>query len=153
MKRFWPLLPLTAVLLLAVGLSASDQPGKPKNLVGSDEALMALKLASTQKTLEGLVEKNFQQIRKAGEELKRLDESRLWSDVDNPEYTHYRIELTRQAEKLIQLADAKNLDGAAFTYMNMVGTCINCHTHCRDVLKIAGLQDDLGKLSLSAVSK
>jgi len=153
MKRFWPLLPLTAVLLLAVGLSASDQPGKPKNLVGSDEALMALKLASTQKTLEGLVEKNFQQIRKAGEELKRLDESRLWSDVDNPEYTHYRIELTRQADKLIQLADAKNLDGAAFTYMNMVGTCINCHTHCRDVLKIAGLQDDLGKLSLSAVSK
>ncbi len=153
MKRFWPLLPLTAVLLLAVGLSASDQPGKPKNLVGSDEALIALKLASTQKTLEGLVEKNFQMIRKAGEELKRLDESRLWSDVDNPEYTHYRIELTRQADKLIQLADAKNLDGAAFTYMNMVGTCINCHTHCRDVLKIAGLQDDLGKLPLSAVSK
>lgn len=153
MKRYWPLLPLLAVVLLVVGLSAADQPGRPRNLVDSDEALMALKLASTQKTLEGLVEKDFNMIRKAGEEMKRLDQSKLWSDVQNDEYTHYRIELARQADKLIQLAEAKNLDGAAFTYMNMVGTCINCHTHCRDVLKIASLQDDNGHLPLATLQK
>lgn len=154
MKRFWPLLPVIAVALLVVcfGLTAADQPGRSKNLNGSDQALMALKLSSSQKTLEGLVEKDFNLIRKAGEELKRLDESRLWSDVENAEYTHYRIELTRQADRLIQLSEARNLDGAAFAYMNMIGTCINCHNHCRDVLKIAGLQE-ISPTPLAAIHK
>ncbi len=34
----------------------------------------------------------------------------------NPEYKSLRIELKRVADKLIQLANAMNLDGAAFTY-------------------------------------
>lgn len=156
MKRIWnfrglTLLLLAGLVLIAYGVAVADQqPGKVPNVVSNDEALMALKLASSQKALEGLVEKDFVLIRKAGEELKRLEQSKVWRDVENGEYTHFRIELARQADKLVQMAEAKNLDGAAFTYMNMVSTCINCHNHCRDVLKIADLNLGLPATAVAA---
>ncbi len=149
LKRHWYLFSLGLIVAVAYGFAAAE-PGKVPNTQNSDEALMALKLASSQKALEGLVEKDFVLIRKAGEELKRLDESKLWRDVENGEYTHFRIELGRQADKLVQMAEAKNLDGAAFTYMNMVSTCINCHNHCRDVLKIADLNLELPATKVAA---
>ena len=136
MRKVWLILPV-ALLCYLVVLNASDETTSKGNASGIDKALMGLKLSASQKSLEGLVSNDFVLIEKAGEELKRLDESRLWSSIDNPEYTHFRNELRREADKLIQLARAKNLDGTAFVYTNMVGTCINCHNHCRDVLKIA----------------
>ena len=143
MRKVWLILPVMVLCyIVTLKLNASDEKAQGGNPTARDKALMGLKLSASQKALEGLVSKNFALIEKAGEELKRLDESRLWSSIENPEYNHFRIELKREGDKLIQMANAKNLDGAAFTYTTMVGTCINCHTHCRDVLKIAQFGPD-----------
>ena len=61
------------IVAVAYGFAAAE-PGKVPNTQNSDEALMALKLASSQKALEGLVEKDFVLIRKAGEELKQVEQ-------------------------------------------------------------------------------
>ena len=43
----------------------------------------------------------------------------------------------RQSEKIMNAAARENLDGAAYSYIHALTTCISCHDYCRDVLKIA----------------
>ena len=98
---------------------------------------MLAKLASSQKIVAGLVSKDFEQIHRGAAELNRICEATEWAAHGDPVYAHHRTELQRQSQKLARLAQEKNLDGAGFTYMHSLTTCISCHEYCRDVLRIA----------------
>ena len=102
-----------------------------------ESALMRAKLASSHKIMEGLVARDFHEILDGAAELKRICRATEWEAHSDPVYAHYRSELVRQANKLIDAAGQSNSDSATFAYMNTLTTCINCHDHCRDVLKIA----------------
>jgi hypothetical protein len=108
----------------------------------SDElaVLMRAKLASSQKVMEGLLVKDFDAIRKGGQELQRISEATKWYAHTDPIYAQHRSELGRQAGKLVQVAEEKNLDAAAYTYLRSLTTCISCHDHCRDVLHLKAVQ-------------
>lgn len=142
-KSLWILCAVTVAGMAGALLVAAEQQRavpKPKH----DEklaALMLAKLASSQKVVAGLVSEDFAEIRRGAEELNRICEATEWTGHNDQIYSHHRTELKRQAQKLIKLADDRNLDGAAFTYMHSLTTCISCHQYCRDVLKIA---DDFG---------
>ncbi len=69
--------------------------------------------------------------------MSRICDATEWVGHSDPIYAHHRTELKRQANKLIKLAGDKNLDGVTYTSMHALTTCISCHQHCRDVLKIA----------------
>ena len=133
-------------LLLAtvVGLGWSFVHGqtKPPAKVQQlpESALMRAKVASAHKIMEGLVAKDFLEIRTGAEELNRICRATEWEAHSDPVYAHYRSELIRQANKLIDAADHSNLDATTFAYINSLTTCINCHEHCRDVLKIANVK-------------
>ncbi len=99
--------------------------------------LMRAKLMSTQKVVEGLMDGDFGVIRKGGLELQRICDATGWRSHDDQVYGHYRAELKRSAIKMVEQADAASLDGAAYGYMHTLTTCINCHDHCRNVLRIA----------------
>ena len=133
--------------LMAVGLVAAvytgavlwaqePTPDAPRNPV-NEAALMRAKLASSQKVLEGLVDENFDLIRDGAKELVKITEATQWHAEEDQVYAHYRADLRRTALKLVVLAEEKNLDGAAYTYMHSITTCISCHDYCRDVLHIA----------------
>jgi len=81
-------------------------------------------------------------ILKGGEDLLKISDSQNWKRGDDQVVGHYRSELRRAALKLIVQAKAENLDGAAYTYMHTMTTCINCHQYSRDVLRIAGTHGD-----------
>lgn len=100
-------------------------------------ALMLAKLSSTQKITNGLVSKNFEEIQSGAKELVKICQATEWAGRKDQIYAHHRIEMQKHAEKLEQLAQQKNLEGAAFVYMNSLTSCINCHEYCRDVLRIA----------------
>jgi hypothetical protein len=102
-----------------------------------EAALMRAKLASTQRIVDGLVSKKFDDITKGAEELVAICKATEWKAHEDEAYRHHRRELTLQAEKMIAAAARENLDGAAYSYINALTTCISCHDHCRDVLKIA----------------
>ena len=38
---------------------------------------------------------------------------------------------------MAELARTGNLEGASYGYMKLISACVDCHTHCRDVLRIA----------------
>lgn len=103
-------------------------------------ALMRAKLASTQRIVDGLVSRDFNDIAKGAEELIRICKATEWETHEDEVYAHHRRELTLQADKITAAAGRENLDGAAYSYIHALTTCISCHEYCRDVLKIA--QDD-----------
>ena len=135
--RVWKGLCLVAVVGLAWSLvhAESKAPVKPQPV--PESALMRAKVASSHKIMEGLVARDFTEIRSGAEELKRICQATEWEAHSDPVYAHYRADLIRQANKLIEAADQSHADAATFAYVNTLTTCINCHDHCRDVLKIA----------------
>lgn len=127
---------VAAVYTSAVLWAQEPTPDAPRNPV-NEAALMRAKLASSQKVLEGLVDENFDLIRDGAKELVKITEATQWHAEEDQVYAHYRADLRRTALKLVVLAEEKNLDGAAYTYMHSITTCISCHDYCRDVLHIA----------------
>ncbi len=125
-------------LLLAIGgFAIAQQPGF--NSVESPDLGIAMraKLGSSQRIVEGLTSANFELIRKGAEDLRNICDSRVWRPREDQVYTHYRGDLLRSATKLMEQAEQQNLDGAAYTYMHTLTTCINCHQYSRDVLRVA----------------
>jgi hypothetical protein len=99
--------------------------------------LMRAKLGSSQKVVEGLMAGDFEMISKGGVDLQRICESEAWRQHEDPVVVQYRSELRRGAIKLVKLSKEENLEGAAYTYMHTLTTCINCHEYARNVLRIA----------------
>jgi hypothetical protein len=125
-------------LLLAIGgLAVAQQPILSTEQPADLGIAMRAKLGSSQKIVEGLTSANFEMIRKGADDLKNICDSRVWRPREDQVYTHYRGELQRSAIKLMDMAEQGNLDGAAYTYMHTLTTCINCHQYSRDVLRVA----------------
>lgn len=99
--------------------------------------LMRAKLSSSQKVVEGLMAGDFQMISKGGRDLQKICDSNQWRRGEDQVVSHYRSELRRGATKLVAQAEDKNLDGAAYTYMHTLSTCINCHDYSRNVARVA----------------
>jgi len=131
---------LSTSLAVLAWAQAPIAPERPVPHTHSDDelaGLMRAKLASSQKVVEGLMAKDFDLIGKGGLEMIKVCDASQWHASDDQVYAHYRAELRRSAKKLILLAEEKNLDGAAYTYMHSLTTCMNCHDYCRDVLHVS----------------
>jgi hypothetical protein len=121
----------------AASLAAEKLNYSVEEKAEQQSALMLAKLASTQKITNGLVSKDFEEISRGAKELVKICQATEWAGHQDQIYAHHRIEMQKHAEKLEQLARQRNLEGAAFVYMNSLTSCINCHEYCRDVLRIA----------------
>jgi len=137
-KRTWIWIAGGVMLVSGARMLAGDRTSNNQqeiNLPG----LMLAKLASTQRVVTGLVSKNFGEIKRGAKDMMNICDAAQWEAHPDPLYGHYKTELRRQAVKLSELADQQNLDGAAFNYIQTISTCVSCHTHCRDVLRIAAV--------------
>lgn len=133
-RWFWA---TAGVFLIAGVVSAASEQSEPESESDAQQgALMLAKLACSQKITNGLVTKNFADIKQGATELGRICIATEWASHSDPVYAHHRLELRKQAQKLAQMADEKNLDGATYSYMHSLNTCINCHEYCRDVLSL-----------------
>lgn len=131
-----------AVAGLGVALLAQDAaPVKPREI--PEDALMRAKLAATQDVVEGLVQKDFRQINDAATQLLVMCQGDAWDSHPDTTYQAYRDQLQRQSKKLLDQAGVRNLEGSTYAYLGVLSTCVDCHTHCRDVLKIASEEPEL----------
>ena len=136
-QRGWAGLIVLAMLGLGWSLVRGDSDPPRRKKDDQQAALMRAKLASSQKIVEGLVSKDFDEITRGAEELLKICKAEEWEDHSDAVFAHHRKELMRQSEKMINAAARENLDGAAYSYIHALTTCISCHDYCRDVLKIA----------------
>jgi hypothetical protein len=135
---------LAGIVLTVGGLAIAQQPVMSTNEPVDLSIAMRAKLGASQRIVEGLTAANFEMIQKGAEELGNICQSRVWRPREDQIYSHYRGELHRSAIKLGEMAQQQNLDGAAYTYMHTLTTCINCHQYSRDVLRVAALPHGSG---------
>jgi len=133
------------VCVLCVGVAFMVTQAKPPETDsgGTEAALMRAKLASSQKVVEGLMTQDLTLVRTGALELEKICDATEWHAKEDQVYAHYRAELQRTAKKLAKLAQNDDLDGATYTYMHSVTTCMSCHSYCRDVLHVARTEPNL----------
>lgn len=137
---------IVIMLALAAGtfgtllLDAADPPrptSPPAGPIEETEVLMRAKLASSQRVLEGILAEDFTLIARGAKEMKVISEAAEWPRSRDTVYEHFAAEFRRQCNKLERLAQSTNREGVSFTYLQMTTTCIDCHNHVRDTLRIA----------------
>jgi hypothetical protein len=136
MKTYLGLSALFVATFVTISLFAwaSEKEAATESQTIELRSLMRAKLACSQKITEGLVAKDFDLIRKGASDLRQIAAATKWYSHDDPVYAHHRAELSAQAEKLIHVAEEKNIDAATLTYVRTLTTCISCHEYCRDAL-------------------
>ncbi|TWU05147.1 hypothetical protein CA54_58350 [Symmachiella macrocystis] len=103
----------------------------------STTELMCQKLNGSNQALKGLVSADFELLLHGARDLHDVSEQPGWGVAEaDPAYRHFHVEFRRLSLKLVRMSESKNLEGAAYTFQNMTGTCIACHQHVRDVVKL-----------------
>jgi hypothetical protein len=95
--------------------------------------LMAEKLKSSQKLLEGIAIGDFNKITTSAEKLIQLSNTEEWMQLKTTRYELHSNEFRRAAEALIQKAKSKNIDGATLAFFEMTMSCVRCHQYVREV--------------------
>jgi hypothetical protein len=104
---------------------------------GEDEAAKASlwmknKLSYSEGMLAGLASADFDAIGKNARSMKALGHMEKWVRGNTPAYRSQLQIFQNADERLIRMADQKNLDGAALAYVQLTLSCVNCHKVVRD---------------------
>lgn len=126
---------LTGIALVQSSQTATVQQDKTK-------PFMRAKLVGSQSVLDGLVTENFGLIHQGAENMKQMSLALQWPRAEDKVYDHYGDEFRNQCDKLMDLAEQKNLEGAHFTYLSMTTTCINCHNYVRGKFRVERNKDN-----------
>ncbi|MCE9607012.1 MAG: hypothetical protein K8U03_19170 [Planctomycetia bacterium] len=126
---------LFAVAFAALGLSVTSGRSADPNKVAP---FMRLKLAHSEKLLEGIALADFPLIEKSAQALSVQSRDEMWQVLQTADYLQHSIEFRRSADRVAAAAKKKNIDAAAFAYVGLTMQCVNCHKHVRDV-RTAGL--------------
>lgn len=125
---------LSTALFAGVYLAAEDPTPMPRDRTAE---LMQSKLKAIHRIAEGLVCKDFDLVEESGAALAALSSGSDWESHSDSVYRDHRDQLHRSALRMAELARLRNLEGATYGYINLISGCVDCHSHCRDVLNIA----------------
>jgi hypothetical protein len=134
---------VACALCAGAGLVVGEAKPPDTDASGTEAALMRAKLSSSQKIVEGLMGQDLSLVRSGALELETICKATEWHANEDQVYAHYLAELQRTAKKLAQLAADGELDGATYSYMHSITTCMSCHAYCRDVLHVTPSYPDL----------
>jgi hypothetical protein len=134
---------VACVICVGVAYLVSQAQAPESHASDTEAALMRAKLASSQKIVEGLMTQDLALVQAGASELEKICAATEWHAKEDQVYAHYRAELQRTAKKLAKLAQDNDLDGATYTYMHSVTTCMSCHSYCRNVLHVARTEPTL----------
>lgn len=126
---------LSIVAFAAFALSVAPGHSADPNKVAG---FMRLKLAHSEKLLEGIALADFPLIERSAQDLSIQSRDEMWQVLQTPDYLQHSIEFRRAADRVVAAAQKKNIDAAAFAYVGLTMQCVNCHKHIRDVRR-AGL--------------
>lgn len=110
------------------------QPVTEQYVPGSIEGtrnLMKAKLSHAQAVLEGLATEDFDQVKSNAEFLHELSKATDWQVHRTVAYSVLSTEFRRIVQEMTQHAREKNQHAVTLDYMQMVMTCVKCHSHMR----------------------
>jgi cytochrome c556 len=115
------LVALASAISLAAEASAEDKL----------KEFMKAKLEHSEKILEGLAREDYDLIVKHSTAISLICEDELWSVLQTPEYQERSKEFRRSVYAITEAARKKNLEGAAFAYVESTMKCVSCHKYVR----------------------
>lgn len=122
------------ILSLAALAAFVPNPATPQGKKPSEMAkIMAEKLKNSQILLEGLALGDFAKITRSAEKLIQLSKTAEWMVHKTARYELHSNEFRRAAELIVSKAEAKNLDGVAYAYLDLTMTCVRCHQYVREI--------------------
>jgi hypothetical protein len=102
-----------------------------------DSNVMHDKLKNSQQLLEGIALADYTKITRSAEDLIRLTKREEWHVLNTPRYQTHTSDFQRAAERVIQKAKLKNIDGVTLAYFEMTMSCVRCHDYVRDVRDVS----------------
>lgn len=103
----------------------------------ANQRFMHAKLRHSREIFAGLVLRDFGQIESGAVKMAHvaLDTPGVepGSHREDEVFAHMNLEFRRLAERLQEVAQDQNLEGAAYVNEKLNATCISCHQYLRDV--------------------
>lgn len=127
---------------LAIGLGVSVSTAQEE--VSDQKTLMKRKLNVAKTLLEGLALEDYSKISASAEQLSMISMEAQWTELLSPRYGRFGSEFRTAVERVKDMADKENLDGATLNFMEVVMACVRCHTAVRGEENIAALQGIVG---------
>lgn len=125
---------LTAVLASMAAGSVLSGAGSAQ----TDRAdLMKQKLTDAQALLEGLALEDFEKIEQSAKQLNQLSIEAQWVEAYSPLYGKFGTEFRNAADRIVESAKERNLEGATLNYVQLVMVCVHCHKAIRGAEDLA----------------
>lgn len=130
-RRNWYLVAMTAAVLIATGVYYATPVAADDTVQDGEGSLMQQKLSHAQALLEGLALEDFESIATHAQALQQISLQADWAGIPNKDYGEYGNKFREAASKTEKAATEGNLDSAAWQYMQVVVTCVECHKAVR----------------------
>jgi hypothetical protein len=121
--------------VVLVALASAMSLTAPASAEDKLAAFMKAKLEHSEKVLEGLAREDYDLIAKHSTAISLLCEDELWSVLQTPEYVERSKEFRRSVYAITEAARKKNLEAAAFAYVDSTMKCVSCHKYVRQTRK------------------
>jgi hypothetical protein len=128
---------IAVVTCLAVAFLCWPQPSAAQPDKSKVKKIMQEKLKNSQALLEGIALSDYKKIAASAEELIQLTKTEEWHAIKTPRYEMNSNEFRRAAEKVIDKANAKNIDGVTLAFFDMTMSCVRCHDYVREVRDVS----------------
>lgn len=131
-KRTWMKLAAVAAAVVLVGAYVTVGTVSAKDVAQAEgDSLMQQKLHHAQSLLKALALEDYESIAKDARALHQISVQADWESVPNKDYGLYGDKFRDAASKVEKAAEESNLDSAAWQYMQVVVTCVECHKAVR----------------------
>ena len=118
----------TVVLVVLASTMSLTAPASAQDKLSD---FMTAKLEHSEKVLEGLAREDYDLIAKHSQAISLLCEDEMWAVLQTPEYVERSKEFRRSVYAITEAARKKNLEPAAFAYVDSTMKCVSCHKYVR----------------------
>ena len=125
------LIAIAASVVLATGVYFATPVAANDAAQQGEDSLMQQKLKHAQALLEGLALEDFEGIARHAQALHQISLEADWSGIPSNDFADYGNKFREAASKTEKAATEGNLDSAAWQYMQVVVTCVECHKAVR----------------------
>ncbi len=142
-------LAVTACAPRSTGHLEAPAPGAPpvgEAARGIHEVMQA-KLVHAQAVVEGVVWGDFQIVETNAVQLEALSNEAGWLVHDTVTYTVFSEQFRKIAGSMAVRARNRNLDAVTADYMELIRTCVACHTYLRRERLIGDFPEEFSMLS------
>ena len=120
-----------AAAILIGALTATLGIQEKREIQEGPTPFMLRKLEYSKNIVHGLAIEDYNLISKNAQALMLLSQEADWNIISTPEYLKSSSEFRDSAQRLREMGNEKNVDGATLAYFEVTLNCVRCHKQIR----------------------